>query len=274
MQIKVASTVASTFRVPVLPEHVCRFKRRYADVPVPVKYLNRLYFLTLNSASDYAEQEMYTSASLNATKAPTLAGLAVCWLVLSMPAHAGLIVAVGSTTVSAGATNQVVDVTLENTGLAAVTVDAFAFEVATSDTDITFSEANISTAQPYIFLNNSSFGPVISTPSANEQTVNASDLYSGLGDGAEVAAGATVGLGEIVFDIAPGATSALASLNLDVNGTSLSDIAGDLLPITLADGSIDVQASLVSTPEPSTFAPMALLLAAVCFPRKHFIKAS
>ena len=189
-----------------------------------------------------------------------LAGLAI-GLVGPAPARAGLIVTVGSAAAAAGSTNDFLDVILQNTGPSAVTVDAFTFLFTTSNTFVTFTSANISTVSTYIFAGNSLLGPTISIPSEpNAQTMNAGDVAN-VGNGTVIASGATLGLGHVLFNVAGNASAGLASLVLDTStlGTSLSDSAGNLIPITTENnGQINITAS--ASPEPSTFVPLALLL--------------
>jgi hypothetical protein len=78
------------------------------------------------------------------------------------------------------------------------------------------------------------------------------------GAGTVVAAGSTFSLGEVLFNVASDATAGPASLVLDASGTSLSDASGNTIPIsTLDNGQITITTSTV--PEPSMFAPLALL---------------
>jgi hypothetical protein len=194
-----------------------------------------------------------------------LAALAI-GLIGSAAARADLIVAVGSTSAAAGSNDQFVDVTLENTGGSDITVESFSFDFSTSNTFVTFTSADISTVDPYIFAGNSLFGPVISTTSPG-QSITASDLDAA--GGAIVAAHSTVGLGEVLFNIAPDATSGIASLVLDGAGTSLSDVAGANIPITtLIDGQITITTG-ATVPEPSLLAPLALLFAAAALLRRR-----
>ena len=70
---------------------------------------------------------------------------------------------------------------------------------------------------------------------------------------ASVAAGATVGVGRIMFDIANGATTGQFAVTFqDLTGTnSLSDPNGGALPFTTQDGSITITPATTTVPEPS-----------------------
>jgi len=181
-------------------------------------------------------------------------------LMASLQAHANIIVTVGDATLVAGSSGAL-DVTLTNTGpTTSLAVDAFFFRVSTSDTFVTFTSVNTSTAPPYIFQSNSLFGPTISTiPPPDGQLVDASDIAL-LGVGTTLPAGSTVGLGHVLFNVASNATPGVASLVLNAAGTSLADIAGNDIPISaLVNGQITISNAV---PEPPNFALLALSLGA------------
>ena len=71
-----------------------------------------------------------------------------------------------------------------------------------TDPHVTFTSATTETGAVYVFAGNSMFGPTISN-SAPSQTLDASDLWSGVG-GALVGAGASVGLGHVFDALANG----------------------------------------------------------------------
>jgi hypothetical protein len=189
-------------------------------------------------------------------------------LFASVPARADLIVAAGSTTVAPGSTGNTVDVTLMNTGPAAVTVGGFSFGLSTGSAGISFTQANISTAAaPYVFAGHSAFGPIISTSIG--ASLGASDLYDIAGMGVTVGAGQTVGLGHVLFDVAPGTPGGAVTLTvLPFPTTSLSDPAGNNIPITsLANGTITVTGLPTAVPEPT-----ALLLAGLGWPAAWLLR--
>jgi hypothetical protein len=166
-------------------------------------------------------------------------------------ARAGLIVSVESVTANAGSIGDALDVTLTNTGTSAVTVSGFTFGVSVATTNVTFTEANISTAVPYIFQGESLFGPVISTSTG--QSLLASDLFVTIGSGASVGAGAEVGLGHLLFDVSALAPSGPVIVSLVTDPTTtLTDPSGNNIIIdSLKNGTITVVSSTV-IPEPST----------------------
>jgi hypothetical protein len=186
----------------------------------------------------------------------------------ALPAHASILFGLQSVGASSPSTGNSLEVDLTNTG-ADVTIDSFSFGLMVGTTDITFTSATIATTvNPYIFAGNSLFGPVISTTSPG-QTVIASDLWGGAGDGFTVGTGVTVGLGEVFFDVGAGATPGPDTVSFVSADDSLSDIDGNPIPIdaeipgtiTIAGGS--------STPEPSTMLLLSLPLALLAWARKR-----
>ena len=180
------------------------------------------------------------------------------------PAHASIIVAVDSVLAAPGATGKTLEVTLQNTGTSNITVAGFAFEISTADLDITFTGTDISTTDPYVFAGDSLFGPNINTMSPG-QSMDGFDLAFSGGD--VVAAGSTVGLGRVFFDVAPGAvlgSTAVVTL-APYPVTNLSDSSGANIPIDkLTDGQINV-----TIPEPATVALFGAGLLAVVGLRKR-----
>jgi hypothetical protein len=193
-----------------------------------------------------------------------------CFLIAALlyaaPARAGLLVAVQSVSAGIGSTGNGFDVTLMNTGAAPLTVGGFNFTISTADSEITFTSADISTTTaPYIFAGDSLFGPTINTTSG--QSLAASDLAISGGD--VVGAGATVGLGHVLFDISP--TAALGSFPVVLApfpGTSLADSLGNNITInTLTNGQITIIAATV--PEPGSIVLLGSVLLAVILAKRR-----
>lgn len=153
------------------------------------------------------------------------------------------------------------DVLLTNTGSSAQNIAGFAFELSTTDSNITFTDVTTSTTAPYIFPGDSLFGPDIIT-SAPGLIVDASD-FSASGNGTDVGAGQTYGLGNVSFSIDPGAVSGdIATIDFDAYPlTSLSDSFGSNVDFTTASGTITVQTSS-AVPEPSTALPLCAAMLA------------
>ena len=185
-------------------------------------------------------------------------------LLFSAPAHADFIFSLEpGITAAAGSTGNFFDVLLTNTGGSAVTVGSFSFGITTPDTDIIFTNADTSTTTPYVFTGDSfddNNGFTLYTNSLPGQTVEASDASnSTLGD--SVGAGATVGVGRIMFDIANGATPGPFAVTFEGSPTtSLSDNNGNNLDFTATPGTIVITSS-TAVPEPAQGGLMICALA-------------
>lgn len=192
-------------------------------------------------------------------------------LLISAAAQASLIIAVGNAFANSPSSSNTLEVNLINTGPASISLAGFSFEIQVTDAHITFTSASIATMAPYVFAGNSLFGPTIST-SAPGQTLDVSDVWGGPG-GATIAAGATVGLGHVFFDVSSGDLSRLVTVMLSpFPATSLSDPAGANVNVgTLTNGSITTPTAVVS--EPSTLALAFLGFAALVSIRRRFCRA-
>ena len=191
-----------------------------------------------------------------------VAGAAAC-LLYSVPVRAdSLEISIESPiNVNAGTSGNGFDVLLTNLSGPAVSLAGLTFEISVPSTDIQLSEANTATLlDPYIFNGNSLFGPNI-TVSNTGQDLSASDLYSVIGSGITLGAGATVGLGHILFDVSATAHSETVPVTFTAfPATSLSDDLSNNVPInTLTNGQIDI---IGTVPEPSY---LLLLLTAGAF---------
>ncbi len=179
-------------------------------------------------------------------------------LLISTPVGASLIITVGNVFSNSPSSNNTVDIELTNTGPASLSLGAFSFEIVVTDPHITFTSASTATVAPYVFAGNSLFGPIIST-SAPGQILDGSDLWSG-GGGATIAAGATVGLGHVFFDISAGDSSGSITVMLSpFSATSLSDpLGGNISVDTLTNGSITIAGAPVPEPSAPTLALVGL----------------
>ena len=191
-------------------------------------------------------------------------------LLISAPAGASIIITVGNVFSNSPSSSNTLEIDLTNTGPTSLSLGAFSFEIVVTDPHITFTSASTATVAPYVFAGNSLFGPIIST-SAPGQTLDGSDLWSGVG-GATIAAGATVGLGHVFFDISAGDSSGPMTVMLSpFPATSLSDPSGGNISVnTLTNGSITIAGSPV--PEPSALTLALVGLAALVSIRKRFYK--
>jgi len=200
---------------------------------------------------------------MNSQFATVLMAGAAAFLLYSVPARAGLLeISIESPiNVNAGTSGDGFDVLLTNLSGPAVSLAGFTFEISVPSTDILLSAANTATLlDPYIFSGKSLFGPNITVANTG-QDLSASDLYSVIGSGITLGAGATVGLGHILFDVSATAHSETVPVTFAAfPATSLSDDLANNVPInTLTNGQIDI---IGTVPEPSY---LLLLLTAGAF---------
>jgi hypothetical protein len=197
--------------------------------------------------------------------AAVLLGLAT--LLSGAAARADIVLSIQSVSAAAGSTGNALDVTLMNTGQAATAaIGAFSFELIASTNNVTFTGVNISTSTaPYIFDGLGLFGANIGTGTGtNPPTVSASDLFSVIGSGTVVGAGAKVGLGRVLFDVPAGAPAGPITLTFDPIATSLSDTTFPVpvgIAATLGTGTITVTGTGPGVPEPSVPVLAGLTLA-------------
>lgn len=171
-------------------------------------------------------------------------------LPFAVPARADLVVSFSDPgNVTAGSSGNSFDVLLTNTGSSGVALGVFTFEVATTSSDITFTDVTTATAaNPYIFGADSLFSPDI-LGATTGQDITAFDL-DGAGD-VTIAAASTVGLGHVLFNVSGGASSGTVDLQLVSTGTSLSTSGAAPVTIqTLTPAVIQTTAS-TTVPEPS-----------------------
>lgn len=179
-----------------------------------------------------------------------IASVAVCCL-CSLSAQADLTISVGSVSVDAGTTGNSLDVDLTNTGPTVVPIGGFSFGVLIANPNVSFTDANTSTAAFYIFAGKSLFGPDL-TGLTSGQSLNTSDIFDIPNNGLALDSGVTVGIGHILFDVSAGADPGAFAVNLAAHPfTSLSDPEGnDVLINALSSGQITIEGAAI--PEPST----------------------
>jgi hypothetical protein len=184
---------------------------------------------------------------------PFVAAIVVC-SITAIPAQAdGLSVSLSPLSdVAAGSTGHSFDVLLTNGSGSTVSIEAFFFEVLTSSSDVTFTDATTATGTPYVFGSNSLFGPDIIGPGSTATDLSASDLDA-VGS-VSLDSGATVGLGHVLFDVSPTAQGQIVNFSLvGFPGTSLSDDLGNDIPIqNLTGGQFTINGPVSSVPEPGT----------------------
>ena len=167
------------------------------------------------------------------------------------PGLAAMQITVGSVSANPGSVGNAVDVTLTNDSGSAISIAGFAFQITAGSTDIRFTDVNYDTTDPYVFAGNSLLGPDIILSGSGSATVSASDLYTGTG-GATVFAGATVGLGHVLFDVVDNPNSPITVTISDYPDTSLTGSDGGNIPFTTKGGTINIGGNVNIVPEPSS----------------------
>jgi hypothetical protein len=207
--------------------------------------------------------------TINKSGGPLLTAVFVTGIGGAAPALAGsvgLSVSLQGVTAASGSTGDFFEVDVKNNSSAADVIDAFQFELLSANSNIIFTSATIGTTNPYIFdVADSLFGPSISTtPPPDGQTVIASDVWGGTGNGYSLGAGATVAIGEVFFNVRGGTDAGPYTISFSPTSvTTFSDANGDLFNIqSLTPGTITVTGA-ATTPEPSTLSTMGLALAAL-----------
>jgi MYXO-CTERM domain-containing protein len=188
------------------------------------------------------------------------------------PADAQLTLGTSPTSAVAGGSGAF-DITLTDVA-GSFNVAGFTFGISVAPSSgVTFTGADMNTAARYIFFGNSLddiFSQPLSTSTFPTTDVNAFDVaFIG---GTTVSAGDVFALGDISYAVAPG--TAPGPVTVDFVGvgsfTSLSDSSGNAVAFTTNDGTIEVNSSLASTPEPGAYAIFASLgLAGVTFLRRR-----
>lgn len=212
-----------------------------------------------------------TNTARSRRLATASAALALFLIGTTPTAKASLIIAAGSTTVNAGGSG-FVDITLTNNASTAVTgIDTFSVEFSTGNSFVTFTNATMATTTPYIFAGNS-LDVTLSIPfysSSPEPNV----LDSAAGTAATIDGNTTKGLARIFFTVASNATSGPASITLSTDGTTaLSDVNGGIIAASESNGTITINAA--TTPEPSMFVPLVVLLAGMVLRSRRIRPAS
>lgn len=196
-----------------------------------------------------------------------LFALAAVVLFSALPVHASIIISIVSVTEASGSTGDSFDVDIQNTGAAAQSLDAFSLGLSVASSNIIFTGGNTSTSLAYVYSGNSfdviNGFPYTAVPPPNGQTLEGSDSPNLLPG--SIAGSTTVGLGHILFNVAPGTPAGPITVSIvpdcsTVNAcTSLSDANFNSIPFSVANGTITV--TTTSSPEPST-----LLLALFAVP--------
>lgn len=178
-----------------------------------------------------------------------IAGSVFC-LLGSATARADVILSGESAIAAPGSSGNSLDIELTNRGPSAIVVAGFTFGISTTNLDISFTDANISTTDPYIFEGNSLFGPDLTGPTSG-QSLLVSDVFIVPLAGITLDPGTTVGLGHILFGVAGSAKAGTFPVSFaPFPSSGLSDPdANDISIDSFSDGQITITAAAV--PEPS-----------------------
>jgi hypothetical protein len=177
-------------------------------------------------------------------------------------ARADLVLSMTPASASAGGSGSF-DVVLTDTG-GDFNVAGFNFEITTSDTDVTFTDITINTvAAPYIFAGDSLLadpvtGSILENPPSTAQDAQAGDVPADFTPAA-IVDGDEVGLGHVLFTIAPGASPGPVSIDFG-SATSLSDAGGNLIAFDNSGGTLTITAGTITTPEPAMTGILGLAL--------------
>ncbi len=183
--------------------------------------------------------------------------IAAAWAIYAAKEAAASIVlsiSPATTTVAPGSAGDSFNVTLTNTGPSSVAIEAFVFDLTNPGSLITYTGVTPNTTPSYIF-GGTGLGPSIAN-SVGVGSVDAEDVTSTVG-GVSVGAGATVGLGHVVFSVSSTATTTnvpVSFVAFPSTGFSDPNLTGMAFN-TLTGGTISIQNSTSpgSVPEPSAF---------------------
>jgi hypothetical protein len=191
------------------------------------------------------------------------------------PARAAVLYTYSIQSVSAASpsTGDEFEVDLTNNSGSPIVVNSFTFGIQ-MPTGFTITAANCTTAvNTYIFSptgTDSLACPDLSTPGTLPGTsVDASDVWVGAGNGATVADGATVALGEIIFDAASGLTPGPYTVSFIPADDSMSDVTGAPIGPINDSGTGTITVPAASVPEPSTMALFGLTLLPLVWAKKR-----
>ncbi len=197
-----------------------------------------------------------TSAPFPATALAFVLALAMGFFAAA-PAHAGggLVLGIANGTAVPGFSTNSFDVTITNTTTGGVDIGGFSFELATTNTDVTFTD--VTTASPeYIFAANSYFGPDILIDAAGNN-VFAGDNYGTTNSGITLVSGQTLDLGHVVFTLDSSAPTTPIPLAFSAYpATGVNDFVGadynDILFGPDNSNSFAIPVVAASVPEPAS----------------------
>ncbi len=179
---------------------------------------------------------------------PALLGL----ILAAAPCHAGLVVTTTPVSATPGSTGYF-DVRLTNDSAPARTLAAFSLDLQVS-AGVLITSVDASTSSPYVFGADGT--GTLTFDALPASTVNISDLDLSADGFVTLAAGQTVGLGRVGYQIAANAPTGPVTISF-VNGpvTLLLSASGPPYPdsvLTITPGSFEVAPDTGAVPEPSS----------------------
>jgi hypothetical protein len=183
---------------------------------------------------------------------------------------AGLVFEAPNLTAAAGSSGSF-DVLLVNTNPAGgisydIAADSFQLSLLGPVT-ITFTDVSINTITPYIYVTSGTTeggGPLSLDTFPNAQ-FTASDSEFAAPGFRTVNPGETFGLAYVSYAVSPTSPLGRHTIALEGPDTSLSDEAGNAIPFTMSDGSINVVAAVIPEPSALTEAATAALIGLASF---------
>jgi hypothetical protein len=204
----------------------------------------------------------------------TLAVLTALMLgVFPTPASAGLILQVENASAQAGGTGSF-DVVIYSTS-GSFDVSGFQVELSVGGSSgVTFTDASVNTAAPYIFTSFQSSPPfALSSLPTTDLIVSDADMTSPGVVTVSSSPAVTYGIEHVTFAVAAGTPDGPVTVSIlaGTNGlTQIYDINGNPFPITAMNGTINVESSAI--PEPSSllmgFVSFGVVGGAILFKRR------
>lgn len=174
--------------------------------------------------------------------------------------------------VVAGSTGNSFDVLLTNASGPPVSIATIVLDIVASSPDITLTEATTATGTPYVFGAFSNYGPDITGAGSSAQNLQTLDIYRGSGT-TTLAAGTTVGLAHVLFDVSP--TAVAQTVSIGFGSSWWADAQGNTHSFnTISGGQFSITTTPSTVPEGSGFILLSTLLLLLVFARREITSSS
>jgi hypothetical protein len=188
----------------------------------------------------------------------------------AVPAHAGTIVSAETVSAMPGSTG-FFQILLKNDSLSSQSLSSFSVEIALSGTGVRFIGVDDVTSPGYVF---DGFGTgLLSFDVFPNSGFIASDISLNLDGFVDIAAGQTVGLARIAFEVDNAAPAGVRSISFISGPTSVfTDAVGDFfadVDVSFSYGGFDVQGSVGVVPEPSSITSFVIGLGCALAGYRH-----